>query len=173
MEEEWLTIAEIAQRTHLAENTARRYAKLFTAFLPSRTPGRTKHYAPTALPVLTRVAALYQTGHTTGDILDLLPQEFPRLVDAEAAADSSPAAPLLPALFLGPLFTQLVAQMDQQSDDLAALRAEVELLRQQHAKDQQRHGALDPQIVDALRHVLAEHAPASPVSRWRWPWQRR
>jgi DNA-binding transcriptional MerR regulator len=91
--EEWLTIAEIAQRTHLAENTARRYAKLFAAFLPSRTPGRTKHYPREAIAVLTRVAALYQAGRTTGDILDLLPQEFPRLVEAEATADSPPPAP--------------------------------------------------------------------------------
>lgn len=81
IEKEWLSIAEIADRLGLAENTARRYSNLFSHFLRDRKFGRTTKYTTEALEVISRIAALYNQGLSTEEIKRKLQDEMPLVVD--------------------------------------------------------------------------------------------
>jgi hypothetical protein len=73
----WMLLGELAKDAKISDSTARRYANLFSAYLKSRSFGRTTKYLPDCLPVFLRVAELYQEGKNTIEILDMLPEEFP------------------------------------------------------------------------------------------------
>lgn len=87
-----LTLAEIARKSRLTESTARRYTRLFAAFMPSEDRGRLRLFSPDCIPVLKRIKALYDAGHSTEQVHDVLNREYDRTVDIEAAhsGDGSP-----------------------------------------------------------------------------------
>lgn len=81
--DEWLSIAEIADKIGIPDNTARRYAGKFSDFMQSKTYGRTKKYTPDAIQVIERVSQLYQSGKSTDEIYELLQREKPIVVEVE------------------------------------------------------------------------------------------
>ncbi len=62
MAEDFLTIAELADRAGVAENTARRYVRLFEEFFACRPSGRTVRYAGDDSPLLSLISSCYREG---------------------------------------------------------------------------------------------------------------
>ncbi len=181
MATEWFTITDIAQKANMSETTARRYASLFAAFLPSRTIGRTKKYAPETAGLLMRVAALYQEGLSTPEVLEWLQREFPQTVEVEEENPLShlPSITTPPSLVLALLaaqnttLTHIAETLDKlaaQSEEISAMRAELDALRQQHEAEKQHREDRDQQIVAAMRRMLSE---PQPLKRSWWPFGRR
>ena len=80
----WVLLGELAKMSQVSDSTARRYANIFKDYLHSKSFGRITKYQPESAAIFRRVAELYQEGRNTIEILDLLPQEFPRLSENEA-----------------------------------------------------------------------------------------
>lgn len=76
--EDWLLIAELAEELDVAETTARRWAKLFETFLPSKRFNRVTRYSPEAVAILADIADLYRKGFTTEEIRHHLEETRPR-----------------------------------------------------------------------------------------------
>lgn len=83
MAEDWISIAEIAKRLNVAENTARRYTHLFSEFLKERKFGRTTKYTLDAIEVISQISVLYSQGLTTEEIKRKLHNEFPQIVEID------------------------------------------------------------------------------------------
>lgn len=188
----WLTIAEVAQQAGLAESTARRYADLFSDFLPARSYGRARKYPPEAPQVLARVAALYQAGAGTPEVRAQLQREIPRTINVEADEEreeqtNQELGELVPRRGVSAvhpqLLTILAAQQEMlqqiagaldkladQAEEIRNLRAQVEALREDR-EQQARHleAALerrDQLLVERLRAELTK-AKEQPAPWWR------
>lgn len=83
MQDEWLTLPQIARLLDIAESTARRWAKAFEEFLPSRGRGAHRRFAPPAVDVFQKIKVLYDAGHTTEFVREHLQAQFPTTIDAE------------------------------------------------------------------------------------------
>jgi hypothetical protein len=81
---DWLSLTAMARRLQIPEPTARRYAKLFSDYLPHRKVGRMTLYAPDAGPILTRISQLYSDGHKRDDVENIIKEELPRTIDVDA-----------------------------------------------------------------------------------------
>lgn len=79
----WYSVAEISRITRIPAPTARRYASLFKDFLPSRKVGRVTKYPEDAVAVFERIMNLYNDGHVTAEIEDVLRQEMQRTIEVE------------------------------------------------------------------------------------------
>ncbi|GAU08460.1 hypothetical protein [Desulfoplanes formicivorans] len=82
---DWLSLTAMARRLQIPEPTARRYAKLFSDYLPHRKVGRMTLYAPDAGPILTRISQLYSDGHKKDEVEALLKQELPKTIDVASS----------------------------------------------------------------------------------------
>jgi hypothetical protein len=85
----WLSVAEIAKITRIPAPTARRYASLFREYLPSKKMGRMTKYGEDAVQIFEQIAQLYNDGHVTSEIEDILKRDYARTIDVDAG---SPAA---------------------------------------------------------------------------------
>ena len=83
MNNEWLTLPQIARLLDIAESTARRWAATFGEFLSSRGRGPARRFSPAAIDVLRRIQALYEAGHTTESVRAHLKNEFTAIIDAD------------------------------------------------------------------------------------------
>jgi hypothetical protein len=81
---DWLSLTAMARRLQIPEPTARRYAKLFSDYLPHRSVGRMTLYAPDAGPILTRISQLYSDGHKKDEVEAILKDELPMTIDVGA-----------------------------------------------------------------------------------------
>lgn len=79
----WYSVAEISRITRIPAPTARRYASLFKDFLPSRKVGRVTKYPEDAVAVFERIMNLYNDGHVTAEIEDILRREMQRTIDVD------------------------------------------------------------------------------------------
>ncbi|MGX9364488.1 hypothetical protein ACTVJH_00405 [Desulfoplanes sp. PS50] len=89
---DWLSLTAMARRLQIPEPTARRYAKLFSDYLPHRKVGRMTLYAPDAGHILTRISQLYADGHKKDDVENILKKELPRTIDVDGSAMSASQA---------------------------------------------------------------------------------
>lgn len=78
-----MTIAEIADKLGIAENTIRRYCRLFHGFLTSKQFGRATKYDTEVLEILANISTLYQEGKSTQEIQDRLKNAYTLTVDVE------------------------------------------------------------------------------------------
>ncbi len=83
---DWLSLTAMARRLQIPEPTARRYAKLFSDYLPHRKVGRMTMFAPDAGPILTRISQLYADGHKKEEVDTILKDELPKTIDVDAAS---------------------------------------------------------------------------------------
>lgn len=97
------TIAELAEEIGIAENTARRYVRLFEEFFAGRQRGRTMRYPAEAAALLSCISGFYREGLTTPEIFERLHAELaarlqtpPPRQDGEDAKET--AARTLPAV---------------------------------------------------------------------------
>lgn len=72
MAEEFLTIAELAERAGVAENTARRYVRVFDEFFIGRQSGRGIRYPEGASPLLSLISSCYRQGLSAPEIITRL-----------------------------------------------------------------------------------------------------
>jgi len=72
MAEELLTIAELAERAGVAENTARRYVRVFEEFFAGRQDGRAMRYPEVVSPLLSLISSCYREGLAAPDIISRL-----------------------------------------------------------------------------------------------------
>ena len=72
MAEVLLTIAELAERAGVAENTARRYVRVFEEFFAGRQDGRAMRYPEVVSPLLSLISSCYREGLAAPDIISRL-----------------------------------------------------------------------------------------------------
>lgn len=70
------TISELAEEAGIAENTARRYVRLFDEFFAGRQRGRTMRYPAEAAALLSCISGFYREGLTTPEIFERLHAEL-------------------------------------------------------------------------------------------------
>lgn len=85
---EWLTIAELAERTKVPEPSVRRYLKAFGDFFNHKGGSRGKRYEDTAVKVLIRIKQLFEDGYQTDAIDGFLRKEFPMIISDDNMTDS-------------------------------------------------------------------------------------
>lgn len=83
MEGEYLTVAQIAQKTNIPETTVRRYLKLFETFFKSKTYGRTKKYQSDATEVISIIGQMYEDSKSTSEIRERLQSTVLQIIDVE------------------------------------------------------------------------------------------
>jgi DNA-binding transcriptional MerR regulator len=75
MVQEWVSIIELAEKTGIAENTARRYVKRFKKFFPNKNFGQTTKYPPDVAKMLLKISSMYYRKLNTQEILEILNKE--------------------------------------------------------------------------------------------------
>lgn len=117
--------AEIETETGIPQQTARRYAADFKAWLPSQTVGRAARFKPEVLPTFATIRAGFDAGLTTAQIKATLTAENGPIIDVAGQTDPLPAT-TDPAALL-PILERLTVAVEA----LAAAQAEtVALLRE-------------------------------------------
>lgn len=179
---DWFTIAEIAQQAQIPENSARRYAQTFSAFLPTKVWGRVKKYTPDAVGILMHVAALYQDGASTPEIRERLQQEYPQTIVSTKESESSRVPTTMPSpLMILSTVTRIAEKIDEQRQEIVTLRREVESLREQHEEMttlrmeikawRQQQEQRDQWVVSEMRTILEEKMISDQHANKSW-WQR-
>jgi len=153
MVEEWLSIAEIAEKTGIPENTARRYVGKFSDFIQVKSTGRAKKYPPDTIQVVERISQLYQAGKGTDEIYELLSREQPLMVRIDE--EEQPSLSLSPyevmeefrrtnSLILQTMqqVTRAVEAMTAQQEDLAEAREKIDELKDKIAERDNREREL-------------------------------
>lgn len=141
--EEWLSIAEIADKSGIPENTARRYVGKFSDFIQVKSTGRAKKYPPETIGVVERISQLYQGGKSTDEIYELLSREQPLVVEVEQ--EEQPSLSLTPYEVMeefrrtNMLILQTMQQVSQAVESMTGQQQEINRLRQEveAAKDQE------------------------------------
>jgi len=82
--EEYMNATQMAQELELAENTVRRYLRLFKDYIPARQEGRMTKYSPVALQIVAQIGSWYKEGLTTHDITRRLREAHTRVIDVAA-----------------------------------------------------------------------------------------
>jgi DNA-binding transcriptional MerR regulator len=156
--DEWLTIAEIAEKTGIPENTARRYAAKFSEFLGGRSFGRATKYPPDAMEVINRISQFYQSGKTSDEINEILKRENIQVINIDVEEESQPAPTSLSYDFMDEFRrtnSMILATLQQTNTALEVManqQKEILLLRQ--ALDQRERELLERiRKLEEVRHV--------------------
>ena len=72
LQEKWLTLSEVIQRTNFSESEARRLIKTFGKYLSGRNFGDIIKYPPATPEVIILIGKLYQQGWSTDKIMEVL-----------------------------------------------------------------------------------------------------
>jgi DNA-binding transcriptional MerR regulator len=160
-----LTIAEIAEKLGIAESTARRYAKQFSQFLPSKQIGRTMKYSPQALEILRDTAILFKKGHTSEEVQELLGEKYPQSYDGDLVVVEDEST--LPADLTN--FRELLSQVVKQEIAVSTeeLRAEIEDLRDDLEKSQRLNEQLIKQRDERLLQQIHQALERPRRSWWQ------
>lgn len=172
----WLSIAEISKNLGLAENTARRYANLFSDYLVDRRFGRAIKYKSDSINVLGRVAALYQDGLGTDEIREKIHEEFPAHIDHEDEAQSGRSVPaLIQESHLQETISQLTEQMNAMKENQEHFNRELlKRLDDQHRYIENSIKRRDEQLTTALREIQEnkKQLAAGQEKKWWRLWQK-
>lgn len=169
----WLSVAEIAKITRIPAPTARRYASLFREYLPSKKMGRMTKYGEDAVEIFEQIAHLYNEGHVTSEIEDILKRDHARTIDLDA--DQPVSLPAQPSQLdltreMTESMTRLMdkfsaslqiiadqkALIDAQRDDIQKLKTAFVLL----SRSQKRLRSTPQQETDQLPSVVEERCLA-------------
>ena len=124
-----LGFAEIETETGIPQQTARRYAADFRAWIPSKTIGRAARFKPEVLPTFATIRAGFAAGLTTAQVKATLTAENGPIIDVAGQTDPLPTAGNPAALL--PMLERLTVAVEA----LAAAQAEtVALLREARDK---------------------------------------
>lgn len=148
---EYLLISEIADKSRIAENTCRRYAKVFPQFFRSKKYGPAKKYHPDAVALVQKIFDWYNSHKlTTEEIRERLREEIPVVIDAKDTHHITTTAPV-PAL------------LQQMAESMVALTEMVNTLREENKELSKKIGQLEEQVkasgdtvVGVVREEVAE-----------------
>ena len=136
VEAEWLLISQVAAEAGVAENTCRRYARLFPEYFETRSVGRRTTYRPDSVELVQRIVELYSQGRGTEEVRELLGEScFNRTIDVTQEDDMPSGGGLvvtsgLVAVMLSQMANALDRVADQQ-EEIRTLREDVERLREE------------------------------------------
>lgn len=157
MSEGWRTLPQLARELDVAESTARRWAKAFARYLPSKGRGAARRYAPEAKAVLARVKELFDAGLTTQQVEEALRASFSATLDVVPTADAPPPAPAVP--------NPVLEILRKQAEELEALRAEVAAMRETQERLLTRQEERDRALMEVMRALQEQRRPW--WQRWR------
>lgn len=155
--EEYLTVAQIAEKTNVPDTTVRRYLKLFETFFKSKAYGRTKKYSPDAVEIILVISKLYEESKSTSEIRERLQSTVLQIIDIEKPEHvpvtintTSDIAILLEAQeTIVQAFREEIEEMrkgynadnEKMVKEIAALRTEIVALRDIHQQEKERQEA--------------------------------
>lgn len=169
IEKEWLSIAEIADKLGLAENTARRYSHLFNDFLQDQKFGRTTKYTAEAIEVISRIAGLYNQGFSTEEIKRKLQDDMPQVVDVVVTKQEQSAG-----LSSYELLKKVVEEQGKQKEQQEAFnKALLERLDRQTEYIEQSLKKRDEQLMQVLRENQETKKMIAAASQKKRSWLHR
>lgn len=124
MEKSYL-ISELADQAEVAENTARRYARLFEEFFSPRQYGRARKYPPEAAATLRRISDFYRQGLTTPEIFERLHAQTASDLSREVEGVCEAAKENVRPETLEPMVREVLARLRAQD----GLRQEYKLIK--------------------------------------------
>ncbi len=127
----WLSVAEIAKITRIPAPTARRYASLFREYLPSKKMGRMTKYGEDAVQIFEQIAQLYNDGHVTSEIEEILKRDYARTIDVDAGSPSALATQVSQADLNREMTESFTRLMDKFSSCLSIIADQKALLEGQ------------------------------------------
>lgn len=80
---EWLNINELAEQTNIPDTTIRRYISKFSTFFIHKGGARSRRYEDKAVKVLIRIKQLYDEGHESEEVDNVLRREFAVVIDGD------------------------------------------------------------------------------------------
>ena len=146
LEQEFLTISELARRSGLAESTTRRYIKTFKEFFNTRKEGQRVLYGADGLDILKRVAELYSKGLTTYQVKERLTGAYTAYHEVEdnSIVDTTRETESRERL------TSILERLADYKDDTERIRRELEKERETREK----HEAELHKQIQGLREEL-------------------
>ena len=85
---EWLNINQLAEHTNIPDTTIRRYITKFSTFFIHKGGARSRRYEDKAVKVLIRIKQLYDEGHESDEVDNVLRREFAMVIDGDKAEES-------------------------------------------------------------------------------------
>lgn len=182
MEQQLLTMAQIAKELNLAESTARFYRDRFEDFIPSVGEGRKKRYKQETLDVLRFIAEGFNRNLTAMDIEDGLSRMVARNMEVKRETAITTAAaqqqPNMEALYtvLEQMNTTIQIIADQK-EEIAELRKHVAVVEQKQQKQEEYINTLkehDKTLMRAIREsqeVKKMLAAAQEQKKWWKFWK--
>lgn len=182
MEQQLLTMAQIAKKLNLAESTARFYRDRFEDFIPSVGEGRKKRYKPETLDILRFIAEGFNRNLTTTDIENGLSRIVARNIEFEKkTAITTAATQQQPNI---EVFYTVLEQMNttmqiiaDQKEEIAELRKQVTVVEEQQQQQQEYINTLkehDKTLMKAIREsqeVKKMLAAAQNQKKWWHFWK--
>jgi DNA-binding transcriptional MerR regulator len=166
LDNELLTIAEIAKQLNIPESTARFYRDRFETFIPMVGTGRNKRYRPETADVLRYVAEAYKRNEQQWQIEEALSRMVARNIDIpdETAPTAVVAQQQQAMLVMAEQFQKAMGQIASAMETVAEQKKEISELRehvsdieqQQIRQNQYIEESLtkrDQQLMEALREI--------------------
>lgn len=153
---EWLTIADLADRTDIAESTVRRYLHRFSTFFDTKGGKRYKQYEVTAVRILVRVRELYDLGHESVEVRRILSTEYAMIIDgvsSEIKDEDTQENSVTPALATVEDVAEIKELLKQQQEFNKAL---LDKLNNQDLYIRESMNKRDALLVESLRTIQEE-----------------
>lgn len=150
MLKEYYSITELAEKTQIAESTARRYIANFPDFFMVQGGARSRRLESTAIKVLLRIKQLFDNGYETSQVDATLRNEFPMFVEGNKPEESEKKAPAL-----------ATAEDMQEVKEVLKQQQEFNKLLMQKLEQQERYikdslESRDKQLMEALNTMQEE-----------------
>lgn len=167
MVEEWLSIAEVAKRLGLAENTARRYTHLFKEYITSKQTGRTMKYDPEAMEILANISRLYQEGLSTQEIQERLSSTYALNIEVTSDEVANAAVTIAEIRQTMAAMAEHIKHQEQFNSDLLKRLEERDAYIEMSIRDR------DEKLMEALRELregrlLTAASEEIPKPWWKW-----
>lgn len=173
MEQQLLTMAQIAKELGLAESTARFYRDRFEDFIPSVGEGRKKRYKPETVEVLRFIADGFNRNLTTADIEGRLTRVFARNIEVEketaitTAAQQQPNNDTLQAVLKHMNATmRIIADQKEEFAELRKYVADIE----NRQKEQQEY--IDTTLKERDQKLMESIRQVQETKKKWWHWRK-
>jgi len=161
---EWLTIAELAERTAIPEPSVRRYLKIFSDFFTYKGGSRGKRFEETAAKVLIRIKQLYDEGYQKDGIIGFLRKEFPMIISDDNVTDSEnkDATPTLATVEdMEEIKQALAEQREFNKQQQEFNKVLIQKLSEQESYIKESLQKRDQQLIESMRQGLKEQQAVS------------
>jgi len=111
----WLNINELAEQTNIPDTTIRRYITKFNTFFIHKGGARSRRYEDKAVKVLIRIKQLYDEGHESEEVDNVLRKEFAVVIDGDKVEEPFEKSST-PALATAEDMAEIKAALKQQQE---------------------------------------------------------